>query len=147
MGAKTEFDQGAFWMKFVLLVILILGIVDPLFAQDNPTVSAPPAAQLSSGEAAHRRMVELRNRIQDQRRRIDRGIKSHQLNPAEAKESFDILGSVEKQMKADMRGRSSKGLTREEYDTYNNTLDANSRISHEERSRNYGGDPTGNDKP
>ena len=80
-------------------------------------------------------IFELRDRIQNQRDRIDEGLYTNTLSAAQASASLGVLKSVEKKMKADYKANGSNNkkmrLTKEQYVVFNHTLDTNSIVIHE----------------
>jgi hypothetical protein len=84
-------------------------------------------------EEAHPRIFEVKDRIKNQRSRIDAGLKDKTLTDDQAKGCRDVLKSVMTQMKADYKTNGSKKLTEEQTAALNKLLDANSAILHEEK--------------
>jgi hypothetical protein len=94
-----------------------------------------PNARVSELEENHPMIFELKDRIQNQRDRIDEGLYTNTLSAKQALESLDVLKSVEKKMKADYKANGSSNkkmrLTKEQYVAFNHTLDSNSVVIHE----------------
>jgi hypothetical protein len=99
-----------------------------------------PITDVSALEKAHPRIYELNARIKNQRDRIDQGVRENSLTGDQASACRAILDSVEKQMKTDYAANGSKKemvLTKEQYTTFNNSLDSNSSLIHEEKQYFY----------
>lgn len=104
---------------------------DPFADASAPTPSLP------TKEVAHPRIFGLKERIQNQRARIDQGLKDGTLTQDQAKEGRALVHSVESKMKADYAANGSKNMTRDQYNLYNSTLDTNSSILHEQKHSYY----------
>lgn len=112
---------------------------------DYAGVATPAAFRVSSTEENHPMIFELRDRIANQRDRIDEGLFNNTLTGDQASACRKILKSVEKKMKADYKSNGSNDkkmrLTKEQYLAFNTTLDSNSAVIHEEKQNFYYYDP------
>jgi hypothetical protein len=108
---------------------------------DEYPVSGSPTPSVSALEKSTPMIFELKQRIADQRTRIDSGLADNQLTPDQASACRVVLKSVESQMKADYKANNSKKMTRDQYTAYNASLDANSSFIHEEKQYYYYYDP------
>ncbi len=120
--------------KLVLLavVLFVASSMDLVFAQTTGTNSK------SVKKEAHRRIVKLKDRIGNQRERIDQGLEANTLTADQAQASRDVLDKVVKQMKDERAANGSKKvMKKEQYDAYNTLLDANSNGINEEKQYFY----------
>jgi len=107
-----------------------------------PTEKITP--DVSAMEENHPMIFELRDRIKNQREQIDRGVEGNTITMEVATTFRGILGTVEKQMKADYKTNGpQKGmkLTPDQYTALNNLLDSNSQTIHEMKRYFYYYDP------
>jgi hypothetical protein len=99
------------------------------------------AFRVSSTEENHPMIFELRDRIANQRDRIDEGLYNNTLTGGQVSACRKVLTSVEKKMKADYKSNGSNDkkmrLTKEQYLAFNTTLDSNSTVIHEEKQSFY----------
>jgi ABC-type proline/glycine betaine transport system substrate-binding protein len=103
-------------------------------------VNGSPTPHVSAIEEVHPMIFELKERIKNQRARIDRGLIGKTLSEEQAKDCRDILKTVEKEMKSDCAANGSKKdmkLTRKEYAAFNTALDMNSSILNEKKQNFY----------
>ncbi|HXL72388.1 MAG TPA: hypothetical protein VN963_02075 [bacterium] len=126
-------------MKRTLLLaaVFAVGSMGFVSAQD-----AVPAASTDSRsytkEMGYVRIVTLDDRIKNQRLRIAKGLTSGTLTADQAAACGAILDSMDNQMKAEYAANGPrKIMTRDNYDAYNTTLDANSSVIHEQKQYFY----------
>jgi hypothetical protein len=96
-------------------------------------VQGVPIPSVTAMEAAEPRVFELKDRIHQQRERIDQGLNAKSLTGDEAKGCRDVLASVEGRMKSVFRANHSKTMTREQFAVFAATLDTNSKVIDEEK--------------
>jgi hypothetical protein len=111
---------------------------DPYFEHyyaEDPVFDAPQHLIVSALEEDHPMIFELRDRIRNQRDRIDEGLTANTLSMTQASAGLEVLRSVENKMKTDYKANGSNNtkmrLTQEQYVAFNTTLDANSIVLHE----------------
>lgn len=121
--------------KIGLLVAgFVAGSLGLAFAQSTPADSGAVTPSVSTKMEAHPRIYEVRDRMKNQRERIEAGLKDQTLTKAQAKACRDVLKSVVGQMRADYKTNGSKKLTEDQTADLNKLLDANSDILHEEKA-------------
>jgi len=109
---------------------------------DDPYYSEPgsPVTHVSAMEEKHPMIFELKDRIKNQRARIDRGLSEKTLSEVQAKDCRDVLKTAEKGIKSDCAANGLKKdmkLTRKEYAAFNTALDMNSSILNEKKQNFY----------
>ena len=110
---------------------------DYLYYDDPYAAPSAPAPAVSEMEKAHPRIFELKDRIKDQRARIEQGLKDASLTQDQAKDGRKLLASLEKQINTDYKANGSKSMSKDKYDSYNATLDKNSKLLREQRGFYY----------
>jgi hypothetical protein len=110
---------------------------DYMYYDDPYAAPSAPAPAVSEMEKDHPRIFELKDRIKDQRARIDQGLKDATLTQGQAKGGRELLASVEKQINLDYKAIGSKSMPKGKYDSYNATLDKNSALLREQRGFYY----------
>ena len=111
--------------------------VDYSYYYDPFMSASAPAPSMTTMEMKHPRIFELKERIKNQRARIDQGLNDASLTKDEAKGSREVLTSLESRINADYKSNGSKNMTKKQYDAYNADLDANSTLLHEQKSYFY----------
>jgi len=87
---------------------------------------------------AHYRIFRLKDRIKNQRERIDQGLTHNTLTTGEAQADRVVLDSVMGKMKTEAAANGSKMvMSKEQYAAYNTALDANSATIKEEKQYFY----------
>jgi hypothetical protein len=119
--------------KEFLIAALMAGSLGAAYAQTSTPAAGTQTPQMSAQEEQHPRVFEVKDRIADQRERIDNGLKDKTLTDDQAKACRDVVDSVETQMKADYQTNGSEKLTADQTAALNKLLDANSAILHEEK--------------
>lgn len=113
---------------------------DDYYYGDYP-VATPSFLRVSSVEKNHPMIFELRDRIANQRDRIDEGLFNNTLTGDQASACRKVLKSVEKKMKSDYKSNGSTDkkmrLTKEQYLAFNTMLDSNSAVIREEKQDFY----------
>jgi hypothetical protein len=99
--------------------------------------ASAPTPSVSTMAMKNPRIFELKDRIKNQRARIDQGLNDASLTMGEAKASRDVLASLESRINTDYKSNGTKRMTRKQYDAYNADLDVNSTLLHEEKSYFY----------
>jgi hypothetical protein len=124
---------------FLLAVLWAAGSTGFVFARETlATEKITP--DVSAMEENHPMIFELRDRIQNQRERIDQGVTGNTITMEVATSFRGVLKSVEKQMKEDYQAngpKKSMELTSEQYSALNAKLDENSKIIHEMKRTFY----------
>jgi hypothetical protein len=100
----------------------------------GPSAAAPSKSAM---EMKHPRILELKDRIKNQRARIDRGLNDGSLTGDDAKASRMVLDKLEARINAERKANGTKIMTKERYDSYNTDLDVNSAVLHEEKGNFY----------
>jgi hypothetical protein len=127
-------------MKKALLaaVIFAAGSTGFVCAQDAAPVVTQHAKHVAVKKLARLRIVYLKDRIENQRKRITRGLNAGTLTGDQAAVSRGILDNVESKMKAErLANGAKKTIARETYEAYNASLDANSSLINERRAYFY----------
>jgi hypothetical protein len=107
------------------------------------STAGSPTPQVSPAEETHPKIFELKERLKNQSARIKQGVDNNTLTSDQAKDCRVVLKSAEKQMKADLATNHSNKLTKDQYTSLNNSLDANSNLIQEEKQYFYSyGDPS-----
>ncbi len=81
----------------------------------------------------HPRIHEVHDRMRDQEKRIEAGLKAGTLTPAQAKALRDVLKSVHAQMEADYKANGKRELTPDQQKQLNQLLDENSKTIYGEK--------------
>ncbi len=121
----------------------VTGMVGGAWAQET-LVTEKITPDVSTMEENHPMIFELRDRIQNQRDRINRGVDDNTITMEVATTFRGVLESVEKQMKIDYKSNGSEKLmklTRDQFITLNTLLDSNSKTIHEMKQTFYYYDP------
>jgi hypothetical protein len=136
---NQTFPEDFFMMIHTLLfaAIFTAGSMGFVCAQDPaPTVNTH--GRTYTKEMGFVRIVTLKDRIKSQRQRIARGLTEGTLTADQAAACGGILDSMQKQMKDEREANGPrKIMTRDNYDAYNTTLDANSSVIHEQKQYFY----------
>jgi hypothetical protein len=101
-----------------------------------PAAGAPAPSLITMAEI-HPMIYELKDRIKNQRERIQQGLTSITLTSEQAKDCGVILNTVQDDMKEDYKANGSLNLTRDQYLTFNKALDTNSKIIQENKHYFY----------
>jgi hypothetical protein len=134
--------------KFISLVIALLavggmGFVSALEAQPVAGSNSDPVKK-----EARQRIVEMKDRIRNQRVRIHQDLEARRLTAGQARDCREVLDHVENRMKA---GHEAKGpleaMGKEQYDADNLSLDSNSAVIREEKQYFYYYGPYAGDGP
>jgi hypothetical protein len=96
-----------------------------------------PISTAKVGEKKHPRIFKLKDRMANQTIRIDQDLAEKLLTPEQATAARTVLTTIQDQMKVDYKAAGSKTMTREKYNAYNLSLDANSVVLHEQRQVFY----------
>jgi exonuclease VII small subunit len=129
--------KGFFMFKKAFLIIAILapGITGFVRAQDATSTAAKP---ITTQKLAPMRFVYLKDRIKNQRLRIDKDLAAGILTAPQAETCRALLDNVEGQIKADREANSGrKTMAKESYESYNSTLDRNSGFIKEQKDYFY----------
>ena len=123
-------------IKQVLLAgtILLAGGTGFGFADDTASVSPHVAIK----KVAHQRIVKLIDRIQNQREMISQDLTDNTLTADQAQGCRAVLDSVVSQMKGEQKANGAKKtMSKDQYEAYNASLDANSAAISEEKQTFY----------
>ncbi len=104
---------------------------------DSYPVVGAPTPSVSAMEETHPRIYELKERIKNQRERIQQGLTNNTLNSDQAKNCGTALKSVEDQMTADFKTNGSDKLTKDQFTAFNTSLDSNSTFIQENKQYFY----------
>jgi hypothetical protein len=104
---------------------------------DSYPVVGAPTPSVSTMEETHPRIYELKERIKNQRERIQQGLTNNTLNSDQAKDCGTALKSVEDQMTADFKTNGSDKLTKDQFTAFNTSLDSNSTLIQESKQYFY----------
>ncbi len=118
----------------LLVAAFFAGTLGLAGAQNTPTVSGTTTPSVPAKMEAHPRIFEVKDRVKNQRERIEQGLKNKTLTDAQAKACRDVLKSVKTQMEADYKTNGSKKLTEDQTTVLNKLLNVNSDILHEEKA-------------
>jgi hypothetical protein len=135
-----NFPEDFFMMKKALLIAVLVaaGSAGFVSAQDATPIVAARAKPIAVKKLARLRIVYLKDRIENQRERIARGLNAGTLTGDQAAVSRAILDNVESKMKAErLANGAKKTISRETYEAYNTSLDANSSLINERREYFY----------
>lgn len=127
-------------MKKALLVAVFFaaGSLGFVSAQNATPVVTKHAKHVAVKKLARLRIVYLKDRIENQRERITRGLNAGTLTGDQAAVSRGILDNVESKMKAErLANGAKKTIAKETYEAYNTSLDANSTLINERREYFY----------
>src|SRR5580658_6717241 len=96
--------------KLVLLLVALFaaGSMELVFAQEAVPVASPNSKSVK--KEGHRRIVKLKDRIQNQREQIRQGLKAASLTADQAQACREVLNKVEDQMKAENKANGSKKI-------------------------------------
>src|SRR5665213_159621 len=123
-------------VKKALLIVSLFaaGSMGLASAQD----ATPVVKHVSEKKSAHLRIVQLRDRINNQSARIKQGLNDRTLAVADADACRAVLNTVQSEMKAEHEANGSKKImSKDSYDAYNTSLDANSAAIHEDKQYFY----------
>src|SRR5665213_1401880 len=101
-----------------------------------PAAVAPTPSVIHMAEA-HPMIYELKDRVKNQRERIQQGRAGNLLTGDQAKDCGVILNAVQNEMKDDYKTNGSQTLTEDQYLTLNNALDVNSKTIQENKHLFY----------
>ena len=125
------------WL-WLVSAVLAAGVAGLSQAQDDKPVSGVFTKTATVTNEARLRIVRLKDRIKNQRDRIDRSLKSGTMTSDKVQLGRDVLNSVENEMKAEREANgATKTMSKEKYEAYNTSLDANSAALNEERQYFY----------
>lgn len=99
--------------------------------------ASAPAPSLSAMEVKNPRIFELKDRIKNQRARVDQGIKDASMTEDDAKICRAVLDKLESRINSDHKADGTKAMSKEKYDAYNADLDANSAALQEQKNYFY----------
>jgi hypothetical protein len=129
--------KGFFMFKKALLIATIFaaGSTGLVRAQDvTPAVTKP----ISTKKLVHMRIIYLKDRIQNQRARIDQDLAAGILTAPQAETCRTLLDNVENQIKAERAANGGKKtISKESYESYNASLDRNSGFIKEQKQYFY----------
>jgi hypothetical protein len=104
---------------------------------DSYPVAGAPTPSVSGMEETHPRIYELKERIKNQRERIQTGLTNNTLTSDQAKNCGMALKSAEDQMTADFKTNGSDKLTKDQFTALNASLDSNSTFIQENKQYFY----------
>src|SRR5665213_445627 len=104
---------------------------------DSYPVAGAPTPSVSAMEETQPRIYELKERIKNQRERIQQGLTNNTLTNDQAKNCGTALKSVENQMTADFKTNGSDKLTLDQFTAFNTSLDSNSAFIQENKQYFY----------
>jgi len=119
---------------FLVIAVIAAGSMGSVSAQDATPVAAK---HIAAGKLTHMRIFYLKDRIQNQRERIDAGLTAGTLTAAQAEACRVLLDAAENSMKADHTAYPNKLMTKDTYENYNAQLDRNSVLIKEEKRYFY----------
>jgi hypothetical protein len=124
--------------KILLVVTTFIALGMGCLSAQNATPVAQKAPRVSVKKTAHQRIVKLKDRIKNQRERIAQGLKDNTLTADQAQAGRDVLNSVESQMKEEHKANGTKKtISKDTYEAYNTSLDANSAFINEGKQYFY----------
>jgi len=104
---------------------------------DSYPVAGAPTPSVTGMEETHPRIYELKERIKNQRERIQTGLTNNTLTSDQAKNCGMALKSAEDQMTADFKTNGSDKLTKDQFTALNASLDSNSTFIQENKQYFY----------
>jgi hypothetical protein len=107
------------------------------YQYNNYPVDGAPDLTVTPADTKYPRIFELKERIANQSERITEGLNDNTLTADQAAACRDVLTTLQNQMKSDYQADGSRNMTREQYDAYNTSLDANSVFLREEKQPYY----------
>ncbi len=115
-------------MKRIILTAVTIGILAPI---SNVSADATTAAP---GQFAkkHPRRAEVNQRVRNQRKRINQGVKSGQLTPQQAQQLKANDAAIKQQERADVKANGGY-LTKPEQRQLNQEENANSKLIQDEK--------------
>jgi hypothetical protein len=123
-------------LKKALLIAAVLTAGSAGFVRAQETNPSPKP--ISTHKLARMRIIYLKDRIENQRDRIVQGLTAGTVTADQAETSRALLDSVENKMKDEHAANGSqKTMSKESYEAYNSSLDANSAIINEQKQFFY----------